>query len=103
MDWVGWGKGSNQRPNRLPTLFNYNESRVSEFRIAERHRWGKLLMEIYYPFLLTRAKAMLLMGLTRRRLEDLAINGIVRTYTTKGGHKRYFRDDLINFIKDEHN
>jgi hypothetical protein len=60
-------------------------------------------MEVYYPILLTRSKAMLLMGLTRRKLESLAMDGIVRTYTTKGGHKRYFRDDLINFIKNEHN
>lgn len=60
-------------------------------------------MEIYYPVLLTRAKAMSLMGLTRRKLETLAMEGIVRTFTTKGGHRRYFRDDLINFLKNEHN
>jgi len=46
---------------------------------------------------------MSLMGLTRRKLETLAMEGIVRTFTTKGGHRRYFRDDLINFLKNEHN
>ena len=59
-------------------------------------------MEIYFPCLLSRNKAILLIGLTRRQLELLAIKGIIRTYRTKGGQKRYFRDDLIKFI-NEHN
>lgn len=60
-------------------------------------------MEIYFPCLLSRSKAMLFIGLTRRKLTQLANSGAVRTYRTKGGHIRYFRDDLINFIKNEHN
>ena len=102
MDWAGWREGGNERPNRLPTLLNDHEPRVPRFRFLARAGWRKLLMEIYFPCLLSRNKAMLLIGLTRRQLELLAIKGIIRTYRTKGGQKRYFRDDLIKFI-NEHN
>lgn len=54
-------------------------------------------MEIYYPTLLSRQKAMLWTGLGRKKLETLAKEGHVRIFTTKGGHKRYFRDDLTKF------
>lgn len=57
-------------------------------------------MEIYFPSLLTRKQAINFIGLTRRELESLATSGAVRTYTTKGGHKRYFRDDLIKIINE---
>ena len=57
-------------------------------------------MELYFPSLLSRNKALLLIGITRRKLENLANSGIIRTFTTKGGHKRYFRDDLIKFINE---
>ena len=59
-------------------------------------------MEIYFPYLLSRNKAMSLIGLTRRQLELLAIKGVIRIYRTKGGQKRYFRDDLIKFINEQH-
>lgn len=55
-------------------------------------------MEIYFPSLLSRNKASILAGLGRKALEKLAKDNIIRTYTTKGGHKKYFRDDLINFL-----
>ncbi len=58
-------------------------------------------MEIYFPCLLSRKKAMQCSGLSRTLLERLAKAGVIRTYTTKGNHKRYFRDDLINFINEK--
>lgn len=58
-------------------------------------------MEIYFPTLLSRQKAMLFTGLGRKKLETLVNQGLVRFFTTKGGHRRYFRDDLKNFIKHE--
>lgn len=58
-------------------------------------------MEIYFPFLLSRKKAMLMAKISRKRLEKLACSGVIRTFTTKGGHKRYFRDDLIKLIYEE--
>ncbi len=51
-------------------------------------------MEIFYPYLLSRQKAMSFAGIGRKRLETLSNKRQVRTFTTKGGHKRYFRDDL---------
>jgi hypothetical protein len=57
-------------------------------------------MEVYYPTLLSRQKAMLFANIGRIRLESLARNGQVRTFTTKGGHKRYFRDDLIKYLNE---
>lgn len=56
-------------------------------------------MEFFYPLLLSRQKAMLFTGFGRKRLETLVIKRQVRTFTTKGGHKRYFRDDLKQFTK----
>jgi hypothetical protein len=58
-------------------------------------------MEIYYPALLSRQKAMHLTKFGRIRLENLVKKGLVRIFTTKGGHKRYFRDDLIKFIYEQ--
>jgi hypothetical protein len=57
-------------------------------------------MEIYYPTLLSRQKAMLFANIGRIRLESLAKKGQVRTFTTKGGHKRYFRDDLAKYLNE---
>ena len=57
-------------------------------------------MEIFFPALLSRQKAMLFTGFGRKRLESLAVNGQVRTFTTKGGHKRYFRDDLLKILNE---
>jgi predicted site-specific integrase-resolvase len=57
-------------------------------------------MEIYYPEILSRKKAINMTGLSRKTLEKLATNGIIKVFTTKGGHKRYFREDLLNLIKN---
>lgn len=57
-------------------------------------------MEIYFPSILSRSKAMFLAGIGRKRLEKLAKEGLVRTFTTKGGHKKYFRNDLIKLFKN---
>ena len=54
-------------------------------------------MEIFFPALLSRQKAMLFTGFGRKRLESLANRGQV---TTKGGHKRYFRDDLLKILNE---
>lgn len=51
-------------------------------------------MEIFFPLLLSRQKAMHFTGFGRKRLESFVNKGQLRTFTTKGGHKRYFRDDL---------
>lgn len=51
-------------------------------------------MENFIPILLSRQKASAFTGFGRKRLESLAKRGLVRTFITKGGHKRYFRDDL---------
>lgn len=58
-------------------------------------------MDVYFPELLPRKKAMQIFGFSRKLLEKLAKNGIVRTYSTNGGHKRYFRDDLIKYFNEE--
>jgi hypothetical protein len=57
-------------------------------------------MEIYFPSLLPRSRAMTLAGIGRKKLENLAKEGLVRTFTTKGGHKKYFRNDLIKLFKN---
>lgn len=57
-------------------------------------------MEVFYPVLLSRQKAMLFAKIGRIRLESLAQKGQVRTFTTKGGHKRYFRDDLSKYLNE---
>lgn len=60
-------------------------------------------MQTYFPYLLTRKRALMFIGLTRRKLQELTTSGVVRVYKTKTGKQRYFRDDLQNFIKNEHN
>jgi hypothetical protein len=57
-------------------------------------------MDVFSPVLLSRQKAMLFAKIGRIRLESLARNGQVRTFTTKGGHKRYFRDDLTKYLNE---
>ena len=101
MDGSGWGEGGNQRPDRLSALPNGNGFDISRRFHDARRGWGKLLMEIYFPFLLSRKKAMLMFKISRNKLEKLAKSGLIRTFTTKGGHKRYFRDDLIKTIYEE--
>lgn len=51
-------------------------------------------MNVFYPALLSRQKALSFAGIGRKRLETLYLSLQVRAFTTKGGHKRYFRDDL---------
>lgn len=58
-------------------------------------------MEIYFPFLLSRKKAMTMARISRKKLENLAKDGIIRVFTTKGGHKRYFRNDLIKYLYEQ--
>jgi len=58
-------------------------------------------MEIFFPSLLSRQKAMLFLNVGRKKLETVAKTYQVRTFTTKGGHKRYFRDDLIKYTNDK--
>ena len=58
-------------------------------------------MELYFPALLSRQKAIALTKYGRKKLESLARKGLVRTFTTNGGHKRYFRDDLLKFIYEQ--
>jgi hypothetical protein len=58
-------------------------------------------MELYYPALLSRQKATALTGFGRKKLESLFKKRLVRTFTTKGGHKRYFRDDLLKIIYEQ--
>jgi hypothetical protein len=54
-------------------------------------------MEEFFPALLSRKKAMTFTSLGRKTLENLIKKENIRFFTTKGGHKRYFRDDLANF------
>ena len=58
-------------------------------------------MNIYFPELLPRKKAMIIFGFSRKKIEKLAKDGTVRTYITKGGHRRYFRNDLIKIFNEE--
>jgi len=58
-------------------------------------------MELFFPSFLSRQKAILLTGLARKKLETACKLKQVRTLTTKGGHKRYFRDDLLKIIYEQ--
>jgi hypothetical protein len=58
-------------------------------------------MDIYYPMLLSRQKALMLSRISRKALEKLCTQGLVRTFKTKGGHNRYYRDDLIKYIYEQ--
>lgn len=58
-------------------------------------------MEIYFPMLLSRQKALMLSKISRKALEKLCAQGLVRTFKTKGGHNRYYRDDLIKYIYEQ--
>jgi hypothetical protein len=51
------------------------------------------------PLLLTRSEAWRFSGLDENYLDRLRRCGDLKTYKTKGGHHRFFRDDLINHIK----
>ena len=55
-------------------------------------------MEIFYPTFLSRKKAMAFTGFSRNKLENIVKTEKVKTITTKCGHKRYFRDDLLKLI-----
>lgn len=58
-------------------------------------------MEVYFPELLSRKKAMMIFGFSRKTIEKLANTGVIRTYITVGGHKKYFRDDLIKYFNEK--
>ena len=51
------------------------------------------------PPLLSRKAASQLTGLSVRYLDRLRKDGTLRTYVTKGGHHRFYRDELIQHIK----
>ena len=55
------------------------------------------------PLLLTRSEAWRFSGLDENYLDRLRRTGDLKTYKTKGGHHRFFRDDLINHIKTNAN
>lgn len=58
-------------------------------------------MQEHFPVLLSRKKAMTLLGRGRKFLENFAVKNNVRTYVTKGGHRRYFRDDITKYLNDK--
>ena len=58
-------------------------------------------MELFFPSFLSRQKAMILTGLSRKKLESLINTHKVKFITTKGGHKRYLRTDLIKIIYEQ--
>lgn len=58
-------------------------------------------MEEHYPVMLSRKKAMQFSGLSRAKLEQAAKEKNIRFFTTSGGHKRYFKQDLINLTKKQ--
>lgn len=57
-------------------------------------------MDIYIPHLLSRKNAINLTGFTRTKLKKLSESNFIRTFKTKGGHIRYFRDDLIKYLNE---
>jgi hypothetical protein len=59
--------------------------------------WRFLLMNNYYPNLLTRQQAMQMLNCNRNKLEKLTKNNPIRKFKTSGNHNRYFRDDLIKY------
>jgi len=58
-------------------------------------------MELFFPIFLSRQKALLLTGLSRKKLQTFIDTHKVKFITTKGGHKRYFRNDLIKIIYEQ--
>jgi hypothetical protein len=58
-------------------------------------------MEQHFPVLLSRKQAMIFVGRGRKFLENFATKHNVRVYVTKGGHRRYFRDDLAKHLNEK--
>jgi hypothetical protein len=58
------------------------------------------LIDARYPLLLTRSMASSMSGFNGQYLDYLRKSGSVRVYMTKGGQFRFYRDDLINHIKN---
>jgi excisionase family DNA binding protein len=52
-----------------------------------------------YPPLLTRQAAANMTGLSARYIDRLRKDGTLKTYVTKGGHHRFYRDELIYHVK----
>lgn len=48
--------------------------------------------------LLTSSQASLVLGVCTKTLNQWANDGDVQYYTTRGGHKRFARETLINFL-----
>ena len=58
-------------------------------------------MQEHFPMLLSRQKAMNFCGLGRKALENFVTRNAVRVFTTNGGHRRYFRDDLAKHLNEK--
>ena len=48
--------------------------------------------------LLTPREAALVLGICTKTLREWAKDGDIKYFTTRGGHKRFVREDLINFL-----
>lgn len=51
-----------------------------------------------HPPLLSRKAAATMTGLSVRYLDRLRRDGTLKTYVTKGGHHRFYRDELISHL-----
>jgi len=58
-------------------------------------------MQIHFPSILSRTKAMLMLGISRHTLEKAVNSGGIRFFVTSGGHKRYFKSDLIKYFNEK--
>jgi len=58
-------------------------------------------MELLFPLFLSRQKAMLLTGFSRRKLQKLIESNNVKFITTKGGQKRYSRKDILKLTYEQ--
>lgn len=57
-------------------------------------------MKGFNPLFLTRQKAMILTGLGRVKLNNFVNEHKVRTFITKGGHRRFFINDLTTLLNE---
>jgi len=53
-----------------------------------------------YPILLSKAEAALMSGFNKQYLDKLRKSGDISVYKTKGGHHKFYRDSLINYINN---
>lgn len=57
-------------------------------------------MKDKYPILLSKAEASEMTGLNKQYLDKLRKSNDVAVYVTKGGHHKFYRDSLIEHIKN---